>query len=103
MLVSSYIQLLAITFELSPTDTLLPMYACEPIWQFLPIVAKEEEGTSATGDYIFEPSKSEIVVPIIKNGGVLAVLDVDSDQLNDFDSIDQEYLEQLVNLIANKW
>lgn len=48
-------------------------------------------------------SKSEIVVPIIRNGQVLAVLDADSDQLNDFDKIDQKYLEQLAMLIAQKW
>jgi L-methionine (R)-S-oxide reductase len=40
-------------------------------------------------------SKSEIVVPIHKDGKVIGVLDVDSDQLNDFDEIDQQYLEQL--------
>tara|TARA_B110000046_G_scaffold25332_2_gene24805 strand:+ start:25254 stop:25736 length:483 start_codon:yes stop_codon:yes gene_type:complete len=48
-------------------------------------------------------TRSEIVVPIFKNGKVVAVLDLDSDQLNDFDEIDQKYLEQLVILIANKW
>lgn len=40
-------------------------------------------------------SKSEIVVPVFKNGKVVAVLDVDSDQLNDFDETDQVYLEEL--------
>lgn len=40
-------------------------------------------------------SKSEIVVPLIKNGTVIGVLDVDSNQLNDFDTIDQFYLTQL--------
>ena len=45
-------------------------------------------------------SKSEIVVPIIKNGQVVAVLDVDSDQLNDFDHDDQTALEQLMQLAA---
>jgi GAF domain-containing protein len=45
-------------------------------------------------------SKSEIVVPIIKNGEVLGVLDVDSDQLNDFDLADQAALEQLMQLAA---
>ena len=44
-------------------------------------------------------SKSEIVVPLFKNGAVVAVLDVDSDQLNDFDTIDQQYLEQLVRVL----
>ncbi|MBT2556547.1 GAF domain-containing protein [Hymenobacter sp. ISL-91] len=45
-------------------------------------------------------SKSEIVVPVIQNGRVVAVLDVDSDQLNDFDTADQRYLEELVQLAA---
>ncbi|UYZ58495.1 GAF domain-containing protein [Hymenobacter latericus] len=45
-------------------------------------------------------SKSEIVVPIIKGGSVVAVLDVDSDQLNDFDETDQQYLEQLCQRMA---
>ncbi|AYA38074.1 GAF domain-containing protein [Hymenobacter oligotrophus] len=45
-------------------------------------------------------SKSEIVVPIIKNGSVVAVLDVDSDQLNDFNETDQQYLEQLCQRMA---
>jgi L-methionine (R)-S-oxide reductase len=47
-------------------------------------------------------SKSEIVVPVLKNGEVVAVLDVDSDQLNDFDHDDQAALEQLMQL-ATKW
>lgn len=47
-------------------------------------------------------SKSEIVVPIIKNGAVVAVLDVDSDKLNDFDQTDQQYLEELASWVA-KW
>jgi len=45
-------------------------------------------------------SKSEIVVPIVKNGVVVAVLDVDSDQLNDFDEADQAGLERLMELAA---
>lgn len=44
-------------------------------------------------------SKSEIVLPVIKDGQVIGVLDVDSDQLNDFDEVDQKYLEEVVNLI----
>lgn len=47
-------------------------------------------------------SKSEIVVPIFNNGQVVAVLDVDSDQLNDFDHDDQAALEQLMQLAA-RW
>ncbi|EOZ96549.1 GAF domain-containing protein, involved in signal transduction [Indibacter alkaliphilus LW1] len=44
-------------------------------------------------------SKSEIVVPGIKNGEVWIVLDVDSDLLDDFDYTDQEYLEKLMQLV----
>ena len=44
-------------------------------------------------------SKSEIVVPVIKNGQVLGVLDVDSTELNTFDTTDQKYLEEIVSLI----
>ncbi|AEA43215.1 GAF domain-containing protein [Fluviicola taffensis] len=40
-------------------------------------------------------SKSEIVVPIQKNGQVVAILDVDSAVLNDFDEIDSKYLNEL--------
>ena len=45
-------------------------------------------------------SKSEIVVPVFKDGQVVAVLDVDSDQLNDFDHADQAGLEALMQLVA---
>src|SRR5687767_9629927 len=44
-------------------------------------------------------SKSEIVLPAFKNGAVALVLDVDSDQLNDFDQNDQQELEKVMRLI----
>lgn len=44
-------------------------------------------------------SKSEIVIPFLKNGEVFAVLDVDSDKLNDFDTTDKQYLEEVVRLM----
>ncbi len=40
-------------------------------------------------------SRSEIVVPVVRNGKVVAVLDIDSDNLNAFDGTDAKYLEQL--------
>lgn len=46
-------------------------------------------------------SKSEIVVPLIKNGVVTGVLDVDSSEYNQFDEIDKEYLEQIVGMVGN--
>lgn len=40
-------------------------------------------------------SRSEIVVPVFKDGEVAAVIDVDSESLAAFDSVDQEGLERL--------
>lgn len=44
-------------------------------------------------------SRSEIVVPIIRNNEVVGVLDVDSTEPDQYDTIDQGYLEQIVELI----
>jgi L-methionine (R)-S-oxide reductase len=44
-------------------------------------------------------SRSEIVVPIIRDNNVIAVLDVDSERLDQFDETDQQYLEEIINLI----
>lgn len=44
-------------------------------------------------------SRSEIVVPIIKDGIVLGVLDADSADLDTYDEIDQQYLEEMVGWI----
>ncbi|MGB4971011.1 MAG: GAF domain-containing protein, partial [Cyclobacteriaceae bacterium] len=44
-------------------------------------------------------SKSEIVLPVFKNNEVVMVLDVDSDKLNDFDEVDEQYLGQLMQII----
>lgn len=44
-------------------------------------------------------SKSEIVVPLIKNGELVGVLDVDSNELDAFDEADRENLEKVAELI----
>jgi GAF domain-containing protein len=44
-------------------------------------------------------SKSEIVVPVIRSGEVVAVLDVDSSEPDQFDETDKQYLEEIVALI----
>jgi GAF domain-containing protein len=46
-------------------------------------------------------SKSEIVVPVFKDGKVVAVLDIDSDKLNAFDDVDKTALEDMVKIIIN--
>jgi GAF domain-containing protein len=47
-------------------------------------------------------SKSEIVIPIIRNGLVIGVLDVDSDELNSFDQSDAVNLSTIIELITFK-
>jgi L-methionine (R)-S-oxide reductase len=44
-------------------------------------------------------SRSEIVIPVIRNNEVIAVLDVDSIELSEFNTIDKKYLEQIVDLL----
>lgn len=45
-------------------------------------------------------SKSEIVVPVIKNDIVYAIIDVDSSELAEFNSIDEIYLTKIAGLIS---
>ena len=46
-------------------------------------------------------SRSEIVVPVFsQNGSVSAVLDIDSKELDAFDRVDKEYLEEICKLIS---
>ncbi|MBP6430172.1 MAG: GAF domain-containing protein [Ferruginibacter sp.] len=45
-------------------------------------------------------SKSEIVVPIIRNNIVVGVLDVDSELLDQFDEVDRLYLEKVVEMLV---
>ena len=44
-------------------------------------------------------SLSEIVVPVLKDGEVVAVLDADSSQYNQFDDTDKRYLQELVRFL----
>jgi L-methionine (R)-S-oxide reductase len=47
-------------------------------------------------------SKSEIVLPIFdKSGEVFGVLDVDSDKLNDFSTVDAEGLQKIIKIVEN--
>ncbi len=45
-------------------------------------------------------SRSEIVVPVLRGSEVAMVLDVDSDELADFDEIDQKHLEELMGILS---
>jgi L-methionine (R)-S-oxide reductase len=45
-------------------------------------------------------SNSEIVIPLIKDGNLLGVLDIDSPEKNRFDELDQEQLEELTAILV---
>ncbi|KAL5119625.1 hypothetical protein ACEQ8H_002471 [Pleosporales sp. CAS-2024a] len=45
-------------------------------------------------------SRSEIVVPIVKEGKTVAIIDVDCAELNGFDDEDQRALEELAGILA---
>ncbi|MFD2701984.1 GAF domain-containing protein [Paenibacillus shunpengii] len=47
-------------------------------------------------------TNSEIVVPIVKNGELFGVLDIDSPLLNRFDEEDQAFLERFVSILAEQ-
>jgi GAF domain-containing protein len=60
--------------------------------------------TKFPGHIFCDPdSRSEIVVPLIRNGSIVAVLDVDSTSLNAFDAMDERYLQQVAILVSKKF
>ncbi|WP_068674721.1 GAF domain-containing protein [Oceanobacillus sp. Castelsardo] len=69
--------------------------------------AVEERKTQRVADVLAFPghiacdsaSRSEIVIPIIKNDQVFGVLDIDSPNTNRFDETDQIYLEKFVKVL----
>jgi L-methionine (R)-S-oxide reductase len=48
-------------------------------------------------------SNSEIVVPVLKNNKVVAVIDIDSTEFNNFDHIDQSELESIAAYLGTIW
>jgi L-methionine (R)-S-oxide reductase len=51
----------------------------------------------------FGSTRSEIVVPIVRSGKVVGVLDVESDQPNAFDGVDRGRLEEAAAELAEAW
>ena len=51
----------------------------------------------------FISTKAEIVVPINNGGSVIAEIDIDSDQLDAFSSVDREFLEAVARKAASLW
>jgi L-methionine (R)-S-oxide reductase len=51
----------------------------------------------------FVSTRSEIVVPIMDGGRVLGEIDIDSDQLDAFSSVDREFLEAVAGKASSLW
>ena len=51
----------------------------------------------------FLSTKSEIVVPISKGGRVVGEIDIDSEQLDAFSSLDREFLEAVARKAGSVW
>jgi GAF domain-containing protein len=51
----------------------------------------------------FLSTKSEIVVPISNQGGVIGEIDIDGDQLDAFSSLDREFLEAVARKASGVW
>ncbi|MDG6901006.1 MAG: GAF domain-containing protein [Nitrososphaerota archaeon] len=51
----------------------------------------------------FLSTKSEIVVPILNSGKVVGEIDIDSDQLDSFSSVDREFLEAVGRKVVERW
>ena len=72
--------------------------------------AAEFQETVLVGDVSTYPNyiscdsmaKSEIVVPMLKNGQLLGVLDLDSSVIDDYNAVDRDYLEQFVAILLEK-
>ena len=47
-------------------------------------------------------ARSEIVVPMVKEGRLLGVLDLDSSLVDDYDDLDLKYLEEYVAILLEK-
>jgi GAF domain-containing protein len=47
-------------------------------------------------------SRSEIVIPIMKNHNLFGVLDLDSAELNSFNEIDRKYLEEYCKFLSSE-
>lgn len=47
-------------------------------------------------------ARSEIVVPMVKEGRLLGVLDLDSSLVDDYDDLDLKYLEEFVSILLGK-
>ena len=74
---------------------------CGTAWQRQETVVVEDVEKFKGHIACSSESRSEIVVPMLKSGEVIGVLDIDSRDLSCFDSTDQCYLQQIVELLCS--
>lgn len=72
---------------------------CGTAWKENRTVTVADVNTFAGHIACDSESRSEIVVPIRKQGEVVAVLDVDSDIENNFSDVDAKYLKEIIALL----
>lgn len=72
---------------------------CGAAWQQAEIILVDDVDTFPGHIACSSLSKSEIVIPIIRDGEVTGVLDVDSDRIAAFDEVDANFLSQIVGLL----
>ncbi len=72
---------------------------CGTAWQQLQVIIVADVELFPGHIACSSASKSEIVLPIMQNTECVGVLDIDSDELNQFDEVDAKYLQQLISII----
>lgn len=73
---------------------------CGTAWQRLQTIIVPDVNEFPGHIACSSASVSEIVLPLFKDGEVVAVLDVDSEQAAHFDSTDERYLTEILKLIS---
>lgn len=74
---------------------------CGKAWKEKHSVMVEDVNTFEGHIACSSQSKSEIVIPIFKNGKVVAVLDIDHDKIATFDEVDNQYLTEICQWISD--
>lgn len=72
---------------------------CGQAWAQMESITVEDVNTFEGHIACSTLSKSEIVIPIIKEGQCIGVLDADSENMADFDPMDQQFLEELTQTL----
>ncbi|MGT2569065.1 GAF domain-containing protein [Acinetobacter ursingii] len=74
---------------------------CGTAWQQQKVMIVPDVGQFPGHIACSSDSKSEIVLPVMKQNKCVAVLDIDSDALDSFDEVDAEYLKQIVAIVEH--